>query len=311
MVPAELGGVLESVFCEAGAKGHALSRETERRSGGVVLPLELSATAVRGMENPSLCGDGPALLLVARNRAAGQRLARLEEIDRLKTEFISTASHELRSPLHTVQEAVKLLSGSADGLSEEQHRLVEIAERNVDWLVRLVGDLLDMSRLESGRIDLEPCPLDLDALCASVAERFRIEAERKDLELRLALESGATRVALDPDRIEQVLVNLMSNALKFTLEGFVELRTSSGEEEVRIEVADSGVGIAPEDLPLVFDHFEQVGAHRQGRRRGTGLGLAISRRLVELHGGTLSARSLPGEGSTFTVSLPRAKAAGS
>ncbi len=305
LVDGELAEVIDEAFGEARGKGHALAREFEWQVGAVELPLELGAIAVSGLVDPCIAGTGSPVLLVVRNLAAGRRLERLEEIDRLKTEFISTASHELKNPLHTVREAVKLLGeGAAGKLEEQQADLVGIIDRNVDWLVRLIEDLLDMSRLESGRIELERAPLDIDGLCASVAGRFRIEADRKGLELRVVLEGGERRVEADCDRIEQVLVNLLSNAFKFTLEGFVELRTAIDERSVTVSVADSGVGISKEDLPLVFDHFEQVGKHREGRRKGTGLGLAISKRLVDLHDGDLTVESEPGKGSIFEVRLP-------
>jgi len=306
VVPEGLRGVLDEVLAEARAKGRSLARQIEWETAGAKLPLELAATAVPGAgELPA--GDArPPVLVVVRNLAAGRRLERLEEIDRLKTEFISTVSHELKSPLHTVREAVSLLSEGAGGeLPEGGRRLVHIVERNVDWLVRLIEELLDMSRLESGRIEISPAPLDIDGLTASVAGRFKVEAARKKLEFQVRLESGGALVSADSDRLEQVLVNLLSNAFKFTLEGFVEVATGADREEVRLSVSDSGVGIAPQDLALIFEAFEQVGRHPETGRKGTGLGLAISRRLVELHGGELSAESSPGEGSTFTVKLPR------
>jgi signal transduction histidine kinase len=309
LVPPELSPVLNEAFAEAAAKGHALARRVNYGSGAAALPLELGAIAVPGARELGSPGESPPVLLIVRNLAAGRRLERLEEIDRLKSEFISTVSHELKNPLHTVREAAKLLSEDPGGeLTGEGRKLVDIIDRNVDWLMRLIEDLLDMGRLESGRIELDRTAVDLDALAASVAGRFRVEAARRDLELRVEAGAGGERVDADPDRIEQVLVNLLSNAFKFTLEGFVEVRTSADEEGVKLSVADSGVGIAAEDLPLIFDEFEQVGKHREGGRKGTGLGLAISKRLVDLHGGELTVSSSPGQGSTFTVCLPRSPA---
>jgi signal transduction histidine kinase len=297
---------LQRVVTEAREGGHAPARQVEWPFDGAPLPLEISASAVPA---PAASGSGagtPPVLVVLRNLTAGRRLARLEEVDRLKTEFISTASHELRSPLHTIREAVKLLSeGAAGEVTPEQRKLVDIVERNADWLVRLVGDLLDMSRLEAGRIELELAPVDIGALAAEVAGRFRIEASRRGLDLRLAAAGAAVRVSADRDRIEQVLVNLVANAFKFTREGFVEVGVRPSGDTVEISVTDSGAGIEAGDLPLVFNRFEQFGRSGAERRRGTGLGLAISRRLVELHGGSISVESTPGKGSVFTVRLPR------
>ncbi len=306
LVPENLERVLAEVLKEAREKGRSLARQIEWETAGAKLPLELSASAVPGARQ-SPAGEGlPPVLVVIRNLSSGRRLERLEEIDRLKSEFISTVSHELKNPLHTVREAVKLLSdGAAGEFSEEGRKLVDIAERNVDWLVRLIEDLLDMSRLESGRIELDRAPLDLDGLAASVAGRFKVEADRRQLEFRVRLAAGGALVSVDGDRIEQVLVNLLGNALKFTLEGFVEVATAADENAVTLTVSDSGVGIAAEDLELIFDKFEQAGKPPASGRKGSGLGLTISRKLVELHGGNISVRSAPGKGSTFTVKLPR------
>jgi signal transduction histidine kinase len=306
LLPEDLARVLEALLAEARQQGGAPARIFERIAGGVSLPLELSATRVLAAAQPSASSASGSTLVVVRNLTAGARLARLEEIDRLKTEFISTVSHELKSPLATVREAVKLLTeGTAGELTAEQRKLGDIVERNVDWLVRLINDLLDMSRLEAGRINLDVSSVDLDGLVASVAGRFQVEAERKRLDLRVKMGSGGARVQADPDRLEQVLVNLLSNAFKFTLQGFVEIATSAGADWAELAVSDSGVGIAKEDLSLIFDKFEQVGRHRELSRKGTGLGLAISRKLVELHGGTIRVESQPEKGSTFTVRLPR------
>jgi len=310
LLPADVATAFAAVLAEARERGGAPARIVERSAGGADFPLEISATRVLPGKSGPAAGPAASTLLVLRNLSAGARLARLEEIDRLKTEFISTASHELRSPLATVREAVRLLSeGAAGKLSDEQRRLTDMVERNVDWLVRLINDLLDMSRLEAGRIHLDLAAVDLDGLAASVAGRFGVEAERRRLDLRVRLGAPGMRVRADPDRLEQILVNLLANAFKFTLQGFVQLATSTGPDWAEVAVSDSGVGIAADDLPLIFEKFEQVGRRQDLSRKGSGLGLAITRRLVELHGGTIRVASRPDEGSTFTVRLPLAPAA--
>jgi len=302
----EASRALAGMFEEVRVLGAAPARQVEWQSAAGPLPLEVSASrllSTGALADPDLAG---AHLVVIRNLAAGARLARLEEIDRLKSEFISTVSHELKSPLSTVREAVGLLSeGAAGKLSPEQDKLADMVKRNVDWLVRLINDLLDMSRLESGRVNLDKSELDLDGLIASVAARFQVEAARKRLELRVRPNCRGTTLLADRDRIEQVLVNLLANAFKFTPKGFVEVASAVAGEFVEVRVTDSGVGIAREDLPLIFDKFEQVGRRPELARKGTGLGLAISRKLVELHGGTIRVESQPEKGSTFTVRLPR------
>ena len=310
VVAPELAELLARLRAAAIATGRAGPEEAALKLGVHPLPVEITAVRVEGRPRSAPGEANEGVLLVLRNLAVSKRLAKLEEMDRLKSEFLSTVSHELRSPLTSLRGAVDLMTdGTLGSFTEAQGKMIDILKHNTDWLCRLIEDLLDMSRLETGRLRLEKLPVEIDTLAEAVAVRFRLDAEKKGLAFRTALDSGA-RVEADLERIEQVLVNLLSNALKFTQEGEVCLATArAGEGEVEVSVSDTGVGIAPEDLPLVFDKFEQVG-RRASTRKGSGLGLAISRELVLLHGGGLAAESEPGAGSRFHFRLPILKEGG-
>lgn len=243
--------------------------------------------------------DEVAALALAFNRMA----ERLQEIDRLKETFLAAVSHELRSPLTSIREAGHLLhDGVPGGLNAKQVRLVAIIEKGADRLLRLVNQILDLSRLRAGMLTIERMPLALDRVVAKAVEELRPQAE--DAGLILALERVGTRFDFlgDEDRLVQVVVNLVSNAMRFTPSGGrVSVRVIDVGPEMEIQVEDTGVGIPAAALPHIFGWYEQ--AHRD--RGGTGLGLPIARGLVTAHGGRVTVESHEGKGSRFTVLLPR------
>jgi signal transduction histidine kinase len=243
--------------------------------------------------------DEVAALGLAFNRMA----ERLQEIDRLKETFLAAVSHELRSPLTSIREAGHLLhDGVPGGLNPKQARLVAIIEKGADRLLRLVNQILDLSRLRAGMLTVARMPLALDRVVAKAVEELRPQAE--DAGLVLSLERVGTRFDYlgDEDRLVQVVVNLVSNAVRFTPSGGrVAARVIDAGHEVEIQVEDTGVGIPAAALPHIFGWYEQ--AHRD--RGGTGLGLPIVRGLVAAHGGRVTVESHEGKGSRFTVLLPR------
>lgn len=234
--------------------------------------------------------------------------ARAEEVIRLKDEFLATASHELRAPLHAIMGWTKLLR--AGTLSpEEADRALETVERAALAQSQIVSDLLDMSRVITGKLKLNVRPFDpLPAIKAAV-DTVRPAAAAKGVSIEMNFGALAGEIAGDPDRLQQIVWNIVSNAVKFTPRGGkVSLsagRSGPGFEDIEIVVQDTGAGIKPEFLPCVFDPFRQADGSRTRKYSGLGLGLAIVRRLVELHGGSVLAES-PGEnqGATFTVRLP-------
>ncbi|WP_437923010.1 hybrid sensor histidine kinase/response regulator [Sorangium sp. So ce291] len=246
--------------------------------------------------------------LVARERAARKAAeaaqAVAEDAVRIKDAFLATVSHELRNPLNAILLWTRLLgSGRVDALKMQQG--LQAVERSARAQSQLVEDLLDVSRMMAGKLQLRPRDTDLAQIAAAAVDAVRPAAEAKRIQLEAAHDAWAGLVRVDPDRIQQVLWNLLSNAVKFTPPGGrVQVRVWREEGELRVSVADTGDGITPEFLPHVFERFRQADTMPQ-RQGGLGLGLAISRQLVELHGGTLSVDS-PGEGlgAVFTVALP-------
>jgi PAS domain S-box-containing protein len=228
------------------------------------------------------------------------------EVERMKDEFISLISHELRTPLTSINGYVALLlEGEAGPLAEEQREFLTIVRKNADRLMGLVNELLDLSRIEAGKVELNRARLDLGPLIRDVASSLRLQIEAKGQQLELDLADDLPSVWADPDRVTQILTNLVSNAHKYTPAGgsiFVRARGQDGR--VRVEVRDTGIGLAPDEQAQLFTRFFRARNKATREVGGTGLGLAITRSLIELHGGEISVTSAPGQGSTFCCTLP-------
>jgi signal transduction histidine kinase len=231
------------------------------------------------------------------------------EVDRMKTEFICTVSHELRTPLTSIKGSLGLLADSGLELDDESRELLSVSNRNVDRLVRLVNDILDLSKIEAGRLELRFKPMAPERLCADSVAGMQGFARRFDVSLETRLAADLPRVVADPDRVVQVLTNLLSNAIKFSPRGsHVLLAVEREAEFVRFSVVDHGPGIPRDFRDKLFTRFAQ--AERQQREQeGTGLGLAISQALVVKHGGEIGCQSEPGEGATLYFTLPAAREA--
>jgi signal transduction histidine kinase/DNA-binding response OmpR family regulator len=223
-------------------------------------------------------------------------------LERLKSEFVATASHELRSPLTSIKGFVELLERS-DGMSERQREFVEVISMSTNRLVDLVNDLLDVARVEAGRMEIHRRPVDMGEVAREVARMLepRVVDKRQQLEVRV--EPALPRGLADPSRVRQILTNLLTNAHLYTPEGgHLSVRVSAEPRSVRVAVADDGPGIPPEEVEQLFDRFYRG---RGGAGSGTGLGLSIVKSLVDLHGGSIEAQSRQGAGTTFVVKLPR------
>ena len=247
--------------------------------------------------------------------ADGQRLGavcairditELARVDQMKTEFVSTVSHELRTPLTSIKGYVDLVvDGEAGEINETQRGFLGIVQSNTDRLVGLINDLLDISRIESGRLQLNITALALDPVIAEVAVSLRNQIEEKKLSLELALPQEPLQVRGDRARIIQVLTNLLSNAYKFTPEGGkISVSAKVTDSQVRVDVADTGTGISAQDQKKLFTKFFRVDSSTTREIGGTGLGLAIAKSIVEMHGGKLWVESKIGKGSTFSFTLP-------
>jgi signal transduction histidine kinase len=243
--------------------------------------------------------------LRAAKEDAEQARAEAEAANQIKDRFLATLSHELRTPVHAIVGWTQILrSGQLDAAGKS--RALDVIERNARFQAQLIGDLLDVSRIISGKLRLETRPAYPMEIVEAALASVLPAAEAKGVRVERALDPVAGPVLADPDRLQQILVNLLGNAVKFTPRGgWVEVRLEESAGEVCIQVRDSGKGIEPELLPHVFDSFWQEDASTTRQQGGLGLGLAIVYQLVELQGGSVSAVSPgKGEGATFTVSLP-------
>ena len=236
--------------------------------------------------------------------------ARAEELAaaaRAKDDFLATVSHELRGPLNSILGWVHILRTTRDDAMAA--RAMETIERNAKGQAKLIEDLMDMSRIIAGKVHLEVRPVDLNSVAAAALDVVQVAADARGVALRSALAATRTVVTGDPDRLQQVVLNLLTNAVKFTpAGGAVELRVCPQDDMGWVSVADTGRGIPADLLPHVFDRFRQGAPEAVKGERGLGLGLAIARQIVELHGGTIDATSAgEGRGATFTVRIPLAR----
>jgi signal transduction histidine kinase len=228
----------------------------------------------------------------------------LYESNRLKSEFLATISHELRTPLHSILGFSEVL-GSSSGLSDKQRLWVENIHGSGEQLMALIADILDLAKIEAGKMQVSLDAFDVADVCEGLLAMFRPMAEKKNIDLRGVCAPGMPKLRQDMGKVQQILNNLLSNAIKFTPEGGrVQLEAGVEGGHVVLTVRDTGVGIAPEEQELVFEKFRQAGHLMTRAHGGTGLGLSIVRELSKLLGGEVTLQSELGRGSTFTVRLP-------
>jgi PAS domain S-box-containing protein len=281
--------------------------ETVRqRKDGTLIDVSVTISPVRTAE-----GEIVGASKIARDITEQRRLRAIaDEASRLKDEFLAVLSHELRTPLNTVLGYARMLRREDKRMSADlRERALDALERNADLLTRLVNDVLDTSRVVTGkfRLEMDVCPL--DGVLAEAIRTIQPAAEAKNIALDVHLDPGLI-VLCDRDRMLQVMWNLLSNAIKFTPSGgSVSVQGERQGGEITIAIGDTGIGIAPEHLPFVFQRFWQAHTGASREFGGLGLGLALSRHIVELHGGSIVAESeAEGQGAVFTVTLPTATA---
>jgi signal transduction histidine kinase len=242
------------------------------------------------------------------NDELGRLYRQLEAASRHKSEFLANMSHELRTPLNAIIGFSEVLQDRMFGeLNDKQAEYMQDILSSGRHLLSLINDILDLSKVEAGRMELElgtfNLPITLDTALTLVRER----ATRHGIGLTLTVDERLGDVTGDERRVKQILLNLLSNAVKFTPEGGrITLKAAPADGLVEISVTDTGIGIAQEDQDAIFEEFRQVGGDDTGKREGTGLGLTLTRKFVEMHGGRIWVRSQPGKGSTFTFTLPLA-----
>ena len=275
--------------------------ETVRRAkDGRMIDVSLTVSPIR-LRNGTVIGASK----IARDITEQKQLRRAaDEASRAKDQFLAMLSHELRTPLNAVLGYVDMLRNKV--LPENQReKAIDVVARNAELLTRLVNDVLDTSRIITGKLRVELQECDLSALVVEVVESVRATAAAKRIQLLTEIAPNQ-RVHGDPDRLRQTLWNLLSNAVRFTPSGGrIDVRVNADGGAVRVAVQDTGVGLTAESLPRIFHRFWQAQSPDSGTSGGLGLGLALARHIVELHGGTISAESPGlGKGSTFEVRLP-------
>jgi PAS domain S-box-containing protein len=264
--------------------------------------MEIDERIVHAHLSPVRTRDGSFLGVVATLRDVTKEV----EADRAKSEFISTVSHELRTPMTAIKGYTDLLHGEVVGpINSDQKRFLSIIKNNTDRLTALINDLLDISRVETGRVRFEPQAVQIGDVIADVVSALAGQAEVKNQSLTYEIVGGLPEIMGDRDRLNQVLTNLIGNAIHYTPHGgMIEVRAYHVENAVRVDVRDTGIGIAPDDMGRIFERFYRADHPLVQETSGTGLGLSIVRMFVEMHGGRVWVESRRNKGSTFTFILP-------
>jgi PAS domain S-box-containing protein len=292
--------------------GTTRDRQVELRLRDVALrTLSLSSSIMRGPAGETLAIVCVVSDISDRKLAEKEQeelITRLQTIDKMKSDFVSMVSHELRTPLTTIKAFAELIIMKPDMPSEERSRLMDIINAETDRLTRLISDILDLRRIESGSMKWRFEELSIDDVirssCASLGPLF----ESKGLAVTMALDSQHARLSGDRDRLVQVVTNILSNAVKFTPRGgsihIAARRESLPGAQIVVEIADTGIGISAGDIELIFQRFQRSTEGHTDAIEGTGLGLAIARQIIEHHGGRIWAANRQGQGSVFTFTLP-------
>jgi len=273
---------------------HHLETKMKRKDGDTV-DIDVSITVLKDVQGKITGSIGVIRDITER-----------KQVERLKDEFVSMVSHELRTPIVIIRESIsQVLDGMHGEISGSQRLVLSMSVKNIERLRRIIDNLLDLSKMEAGRLELNREWVSLADLAKGVAEDFSAAVEKKGLGIKLNFGRENVSLYADRDKMIQVLTNLIGNAVKFTDGGNIEISIEDQDGKIQMSVADSGKGILPEDLPRVFSKFQQFGQQRNLGEKGTGLGLAICKGIVDLHGGRIWAESRLGEGTRFSFALPK------
>lgn len=287
-----------------------------RRNDGTEFPVDISLRpllldgvphaigAIRDVTEQKMLEEQ----LQRKNTELEEQYRRVQEANRLKDEFLANMSHELRTPLNAIIGFTEMMyDGEVDGDTQTQHEYLGDVLSSSRHLLQLINDVLDLAKVQAGKITFYPEQVYLEQLVGEVRDTLRLLIQDKRLRFETEIDATLSPVIIDPSKLKQVLYNYLSNAFKFTPEdGRVTVRINPDKDNTfLIEVEDSGIGIPPEDIGRLFVEFRQLDAGMAKKHRGTGLGLALTRSIVEAQGGTVGVRSIPGQGSVFFASLPR------
>ncbi|MBN1650456.1 MAG: response regulator [Bacteroidales bacterium] len=243
--------------------------------------------------------------LQAQNLELDKQRKHVEAANKLKSEFLSNMSHELRTPLNSIMALSRVLIMQAkDKLNEDENNYLEIVERNGKRLLALINDILDLSKIEAGKMEMIPNAVSLSSFLNILLENMSSLAEEKGLAMNLSIDGDLPHIESDEMRLHQVFTNIIGNAIKFTKKGSVDISAHANSESVIIQVKDSGIGISKENLPFIFDEFRQADGTTAREYEGTGLGLAIAKKIIDILGGKIEVESEPGIGTTFSIQLP-------
>jgi signal transduction histidine kinase len=298
LVPGVVGERLVCVLCaDNGPQPYDFHASAQR------FLRALASQAALGLANAALVAE-----LRENNRELAAANQKLQELDKLKSQFLSVATHELRTPLSVILGYNSMLAESLEErLDPEEQSTLRESIAACKRLIRLVNSMLDVSQIESGKMRMNYALADIREVVSGVAALFQHEARQKQIHLAVELPARVARLKFDPERIEQVLINLIGNALKFTSAGGsirVAVRPQAERNGIEVSVSDTGIGIPPEEQQNIFDEFAQVRRPGSRRREGSGLGLAITKRILEAHAAKIEVQSAPGQGSTFSFVLP-------
>lgn len=246
--------------------------------------------------------------IIERTKELEIAMEKAKESDRLKSAFLAVMSHELRTPLNSIIGFTGImLQGLAGPLNEEQTKQMRMVQNSARHLLSLINDVLDISKIEAGQVELYYSNFDLKEAIKKVLDIVKPLSDKKNLTLTYDIKEGVGNIETDQRRFEQIIINILNNAIKFTEHGEVRLVADYDEKYYVISISDTGIGIKPEDMDKLFKPFQQVDTGLARKNEGTGLGLSICKRLIDMMGGEISVKSEYGRGSTFTIKIPKSK----
>jgi len=286
--------------------------------GAIILAQMMTRPIKQMAKGAELIGQGKLdTIIVVKSKDELESLARdlnkmssqLKEIDQMKSDFLASVTHELRSPLTSLRMYIDLfLKGAAGELNEKAKKFLTIMNGSNKRLSRFIDDLLDMAKIERGKMEVKKEPLEILPIVSEIAQLMKPQSDEKNIEMTMDIPDNLALVLIDGDRTRQIITNLLSNAIKFTPEkGKISVKIQDEKEHIQVSINDTGIGIPPEQIGKIFDKFEQVKEIRERIKgpKGTGLGLAIVKSLVEAQGGRIWVESEVGKGSTFYFTLPK------